>query len=71
MLLPSRSAKTAHQLVGVTASLGTVTVPPSCSTFASVSSMESTSMIERGWVKPSVRGVSAPPETPLGACQVG
>ena len=69
--MPSASVKTAHQLVGVMLSLACVTVPPSSCTFASVSSIESTSMIERGWVKPSCRSVSAPPETPLGACHIG
>jgi hypothetical protein len=45
--------------------------PPDASTFASTSSIESTSTVLRGCVKSSLRFTSAPPFVPLGPCHIG
>lgn len=71
MWLPSGSASTAHQLVGVISDLGTTTAPPFAVACSRAASIESTSTMLRGCVKPSARSVSAPPETPLGAWNMG
>ena len=38
---------------------------------AITSSIESTSTYDRGWVNPSLRGASPPPEIPFGAAHMG
>ena len=57
----------AHQLVGEISSFSIATVPPASVAAAMVSSIESTSTYDRGWVNPSVREVSPPP--PICPCR--
>ena len=52
MWLPSGSTITAHQLFAVIGCLPMATVAPAAWALAMVSSIESTSTYERGWVNP-------------------